>query len=73
MERVNFIILVLIVLHIVVPFIQGFYDAILDRPQPQNNNDTFVDIVLFKIYFVCNVIIVNEIIPYVHRFFEVRL
>jgi hypothetical protein len=72
MERGKFIIMVLVVSQIVVPFIQDFYDAILDR-QPQNNNDTFVDFVLSDIRFVFNVIIVNEMIPYVHRFFEVRL
>lgn len=72
MERVNFIILVLVVSQIVVPFIQGFYDAILER-QPQNNNDTFVDYALFNIHFAGYMIVINEIIPYVHRFFEVRL
>ena len=72
MERVNFIILVLFVSQIVVPFIQGFYDAILDKT-PVVSTDTFVDIVLYYIHFVSNMIIINEIIPYVYRYFEVEI
>lgn len=77
MERVKFIILVLILSQIVVPFVQGFYDGVLHRNrnniyQQHHNNNTFVDDVLHYLNFVLDVIIINEIIPYVYRYFEVR-
>jgi hypothetical protein len=71
MERVKFIILVLIVSQVVIPFIQEFYDGILHRHHT-NNSDTFVDVVLNYINLVLDVIIINEITPYVYRYFEVR-
>jgi len=71
MERVNFIILVLIVSQVVIPFVQEFYDGILHRHR-RNKDDTFVDAVLTYANFVFDIIIINELIPYIYRYFEVR-
>lgn len=74
MERAKFIVLVLCVSHIVIPFVQDIYDGIRNRhgSHHSTHNNKFADSVLTYINFVLDVIIVNEIVPYVYRYFDVR-